>query len=73
MPIDFMSLNLPNETRSYVPKLIAVKNIILSPATYGIELNSVLNQPYFIKVAAPEKIDVKLAASLAEMFRKTGP
>ncbi len=67
LPIDFMSLNLPNETRSYVPKLIAVKNIILSPATYGIELNSVLNQPYFIKVAAPEKIDVKLAASLAEM------
>ena len=67
LPIDFMSLNLPNETRSYVPKLIAVKNIILSPATYGIELNSVLNQPYFIKVAAPDKIDVKLAASLAEM------
>ncbi len=67
LPTDFINLNLPNETRSYVPKLIAVKNIILSPATYGIELNSVLNQPYFIKVAAPEKIDVKLAARLAEM------
>ena len=67
LPTDFVNLNLPNETRSYVPKLIAVKNIILSPATYGIELNSVLNQPYFIKVAAPEKIDVRLAARLAEM------
>ncbi len=67
LPTDFVNLNLPNETRSYVPKLIAVKNIILSPATYGIELNNVLNQPYFIKVAAPEKIDVKLAARLAEM------
>lgn len=67
LPTDFLSLNLPAETRSYVPKLIAVKNIVLSPATYGIELNSVLNQPYFIKVAAPDKIDVKLAASLAEM------
>ena len=67
LPTDFLNLKLPRETRSYVPKLIAVKNIVLSPATYGIELNSVLNQPYFIKVAAPEKIDVKLAARLAEM------
>lgn len=64
---DFLSLNLPNETKLYVPKLIAVKNIVLSPANYGIELNSVSNQPYFIKVAAPEKMDVKLAARLAEM------
>ncbi len=66
-PTDFASLNLPNETRAYVPKLIAVKNIILSPQSYGIDLPAVENRPFFVQVDAPEKIDVKLAARLAEM------
>ena len=67
LPTDFMSLKLPPETRNYVPKLIAVKNIVLSPGSYGIELDSLQNRPYFVKVTAPAKIDVKLAARLAEM------
>jgi membrane-bound lytic murein transglycosylase D len=67
LPTDILSLNLPPETRNYVPKLIAVKNIILAPGSYGIELDSVHNRPYFAKVSAPPKIDVKLAARLAEM------
>jgi membrane-bound lytic murein transglycosylase D len=64
---DFASLDLPNETRQYVPKLLAVKNIVLSPASYGVELAPVSNRPYFIAVDAPRKIDMKLAAKLAEM------
>lgn len=67
LPTDILSLNLPPETKNYVPKLIAVKNIILAPGSYGIELDSVHNRPYFAKVSAPPKIDVKLAARLAEM------
>lgn len=67
LPTDFASLKLPNETLAYVPKLIAVKNIILSPESYGLSLPDVVNRPYFTQVAAPEKIDVKLAARLAEM------
>ncbi|HSN20769.1 MAG TPA: transglycosylase SLT domain-containing protein [Usitatibacter sp.] len=67
LPTDYLSLRLPPETRSYVPKLMAVKNIVLSPATYGIELDSVPDQPYFTTVKAPAKIDVKLAAKLAGM------
>ena len=67
LPTDYLSLNLPLETRSYVPKLIAVKNIVLSPGSYGIELEAMENRPYFAKVAAPEKIDTSLAARLAEM------
>ena len=67
LPTDFLSLKLPNETRQYVPKLLAVKNIIMAPASFGIELNSVENRPYFGKVSAPAKIDVILAARLAEM------
>jgi membrane-bound lytic murein transglycosylase D len=67
LPIDYLSLRLPPETRSYVPKLMAVKNIVLSPATYGVELDSVPDQPYFTTVQAPARIDVKVAAQLAGM------
>ena len=67
LPTDFVNLRLPNETRAYVPKLIAVKNIILSPGSYGINLPAVENRPFFTMVPAPEKIDVSLAAKLAEM------
>ena len=67
LPTDFVNLRLPNETRAYVPKLIAVKNIILSPGSYGINLPAVENRPFFTMVPAPQKIDVSLAAKLAEM------
>jgi len=65
LPTDFLSLRLPQETRNYVPKLVAVKNIVLSPAAYGIELESVPDQAYFTTVPAPERIDMRLAARLA--------
>src|SRR5688572_904278 len=67
LPTDYLSLKLPAETRNYVPKLLAVKNIVLAPATYGVELESVPNEPYFTTVAAPSKIDVGVAAKLAGM------
>jgi membrane-bound lytic murein transglycosylase D len=67
LPADYSSLNLPVETRNYVPKLFAVKNIVLAPTNYGIELESVPDTPYFVEVQAPAKIDVKVAAKLAGM------
>ena len=67
LPTDYLSLKLPPETRMYLPKLIAVKNIVLSPATYGIEIESIPDSPYFTTVEAPARIDVKLAARLAGM------
>lgn len=68
LPTDYLSLTkLPPETRNYVPKLIAVKNIVLSPGTYGVEIESIPDQPYFTTVEAPPKIDVKVAAQLAGM------
>ena len=68
LPTDYLSLTrLPPETRNYVPKLIAVKNIVLSPTTYGLEIDSIPDQPYFTTVEAPAKIDVKVAAKLAGM------
>jgi membrane-bound lytic murein transglycosylase D len=68
LPTDYLSLTkLPNETQNYVPRLIAVKNIVLSPPSYGIDLESVPDEPYFTEVKAPAKIDVKVAAKLAGM------
>ncbi len=67
LPTDYLSLKLPPETRNYVPKLIAVKNIVLSPPSYGIDLESLPDEPYFTEVQAPRKIDVKIAAKLAGM------
>ena len=67
LPTDYRSLNMPNETRYYMPKLQAVKNIIANPAQYGIDLADVPNQPYFVAVTTTRHIDVKLAAKFADM------
>lgn len=66
---DFNSLSayMPAETRNYVPKLQAVKNIIATPDAYGISLLKVDNQPYFVSIAKTRDIDVKLAAQFAEL------
>ncbi len=68
-PIDFNSLSalMPAETRNYVPKLQAVKNIIANPQQYGISLQKVENQPYFVTIGKTRDIDVKVAAQLAEL------
>jgi membrane-bound lytic murein transglycosylase D len=68
-PTDFESLSelMPAETRNYVPKLQAVKNIIANPAQYGIALPAIDNQPYFTQVDKTSDIDVAIAAQLAEM------
>ena len=67
LPTDYRSLAMPAETRYYMPKLQAVKNIIANPAQYGIDLAEVANQPYFVAVPTTKHIDVKLAAKLADM------
>ena len=64
---DFRNIKLPPETQRYIPRLIAIKNIISNPAAFGIELESLPNQPYFEQVAAERHIDVRLAAWLADI------
>lgn len=68
-PIDFNSLSsqMPLETRNYVPKLQAVKDIITAPSQYSITLPKVDNQPYFVTVGKTHDIDIKVAAQLAEI------
>jgi len=68
-PTDFESLSelMPAETRNYVPKLQAVKNIIANPAQYGVSLPTIDNTPYFVAVDKTSDIDLAVAAQLAEM------
>ncbi|GHU04093.1 lytic transglycosylase [Betaproteobacteria bacterium] len=68
LPTDYLSLNLPNETQNYVPKLQALKNIFRNPTLIAaLDLPKVSNQPYFTTFTTDSHIDVKLAAKLAEM------
>lgn len=67
LPTNYLSLNLPAETRHYVPKLMAVKEIISDPGMVGLSLDSIPNQAYFVPVSLHQSIDVKLAAKLADM------
>ena len=67
LPTDYLSLTMPNETRYYVPKLQALKNIIANPHSFGVDLEPVPNSPYFVTVEKTRDIDVRLAAKLADM------
>jgi membrane-bound lytic murein transglycosylase D len=67
LPADYLSLTMPAETRFYVPKLQALKNIVANPAAFGIDLDPIPNEPYFVTVEKTQDIDIRTAAKLAEM------
>jgi len=67
LPTDYLSLTMPSETRYYVPKLQALKNIIASPHAFGADLGLVPNAPYFVTVQKTRDMDVRVAAKLADM------
>jgi membrane-bound lytic murein transglycosylase D len=77
LPADYASLRLPVETREYVPKLQAVKNIVRHPEAYGLALPPLENHPFFLGVDIQRDIDVDLAARLAgltlEEFQQLNP
>ena len=63
----YVELSMPAETRAYVPKLQALKNIISNPEAYNTELPEIGNHPYFQTVTITRDIDVKLAAELSDV------
>ncbi len=63
----YSDLNMPMETRFYIPKLQAIKNIVSRPETFGKPLPVIDNHPYFQSVTIHRDIDVALAARLAEV------
>jgi membrane-bound lytic murein transglycosylase D len=64
---DYPSLTMPMETRFYVPKLQAIKNIVANPASFNSTLPQIGNHPYFQSVSIRRDIDTVLAAKLAEV------
>ena len=67
LPTDYESLTLPRETRNYVPKLMAYRQIVLDPQAFGIVLPDLENHPYFVAVDVGNDIDVALVIKLAEI------
>ncbi len=67
LPTDYLSLDMPAETRHYVPKLIALKNILLRADELGVALPGLPNRAYFVTIEKTRPIDLKLAAQFAGM------
>jgi membrane-bound lytic murein transglycosylase D len=76
-PTDYQSLRMPAETRQYVPKLQAIKNIVAQPSEFSLSLPRLENHPYFLSVPIERDIDVELAAKLSGLplaeFRQLNP
>jgi membrane-bound lytic murein transglycosylase D len=66
LPTDYLSLTMPGETRYYVPKLQAIKNIVAQPELFGFRIDAIPNKPYFGTVGIDSEMDISLAAKLAE-------
>ena len=75
--VGYLDLNMPNETRNYVPKLQAVKNIVSNPGAFNSTLPEIPNHPYFQSIPLARDLDVALAAKLAEInledFKQLNP
>jgi membrane-bound lytic murein transglycosylase D len=76
-PTSYLDLNMPTETRYYVPKLQAVKNIVAQPQRFNTALPLIGNHPFFDSVPIERDIDVALVAQLSEVderdFRALNP
>lgn len=64
-PADFWHLDLPNETRAYVPQLLALARVVRNPEPYGLSLAPIENQPVLRQVDTDGPIDLAKAADLA--------
>ena len=67
LPPTYENLRMPNETRNYVPKLLAVRNLVNNPETFGMSLSNIDNKPFFKTVNLNQPIDVSAAVRLANI------
>lgn len=65
LPTGYTHLAMPVETRNYVPKLQAVKNIVMDPQRFGLKLPELHNHPYFLSVDIDRDIDVAAVARMS--------
>lgn len=67
LPTDYWNLSLPEETQGYVPKLLAVSQLINAPDAYGLALQPIANEPYFTQIPLKQQTDIKRLAQLAKI------
>lgn len=67
LPTDYWNLPLPKETRDYVPKLLALSQVVASPEAYGVKLAEIANQPYFERVAFDHRLQLNRLEDMAEI------
>ena len=63
----YENLRMPNETRNYVPKLLAVRNIVNNPEYFGMSFADLDNKPFFKAVDIDQPIDLSAAVRLADI------
>jgi len=68
---NFWKLPLPKETKLYVPRLLAVAEIVKNPAKYGVQLPPISNQPYFTQQQIDKPVSLKKAAESLNIDVKT--
>ena len=61
----YSALSMPEETRNYVPRLMALRNIVLEPEKFGLDLGDLPDEPYFTSVALDLNLDLRLASRLS--------
>lgn len=67
LPTDYWNLPLPRETQDYVPKLLALSQMVQTPEAYGLDLSPIANEPYFEVVALKQRMDLARVAEMAEL------
>ncbi|WP_044874578.1 LysM peptidoglycan-binding domain-containing protein [Pseudomonas sp. LFM046] len=68
LPTDYWNLPLPQETQDYVPKLLALSQLVMAPNAYGVNLNPIANEPYFEVVEVKQqRLDLSRVAEMADM------
>jgi membrane-bound lytic murein transglycosylase D len=67
LPTDYWNLSLPVETQNYVPKLLALSQVVMTPQAYGVSLAPIANEPYFEKVVFTQRMDLARVAAMADL------
>ncbi|MGB4074900.1 LysM peptidoglycan-binding domain-containing protein [Pseudomonas sp.] len=67
LPTDYWNLSLPSETQNYVPKLLALAQVVMTPQAYGVSLSPIANEPYFEKVEFKQRMDLARVAAMADL------
>lgn len=67
LPTSYQHLKLRAETVNYVPKLIAMANIVATPEKYGVKLAAIPNHPYFAQVDVGSQVDLGVVSQLTDI------